>query len=92
MAKQENTNHYGVLKYPLATEKSVRMMQNENKLHFVIDKSANKADVKEAVETLFKVKVIGVQTLNSIKGTKHAYVRLAADNLAIDIATDLGLM
>ena len=82
---------YTTLKYPLATEKAVRIMEIENKLVFRIDEKATKKDVKKAVEELFKVKVLKVTTLNDKKG-KKAYVSLSIDTPAIDVATQLGLI
>jgi len=82
---------YSILKYPLATEKAVKLMESENKIFFVVNQKAKKADIKRAVEELFKVKVIKVNTLIT-KGEKRAYVKLHPDNLAIDIATKLGIM
>ena len=81
-----------VLKHPLSTEKAIRLMEAENKLVFAIEKNATKADVKDAVEKMFKVKVLKVNTLITPKGQKRAYVKLSPDNPALDIATDLGLM
>ena len=73
-------------------EKTIKMMESENKLIFVVDRAARKADVKKAVEEAFKVKVIDVNFLNDMKGNKKAYVRLSGDTPAIDIATQLGMM
>lgn len=81
-----------VIKFPLATEKSIRLMESENKLVFVIDRSAKKADVKNAVEELFKAKVVGINVCNDIQGRKKAFVKFSSDFPAIDIATKLGLM
>jgi large subunit ribosomal protein L23 len=81
-----------VIKYPLSTEKSIRLMESENKLIFVVDKKATKSDVKKAVENVFKVKVVKVSTFVSPKGLKKAYVRFSAETPAIDIATQLGLI
>jgi len=82
---------YRVIKYPLATEKSIRLMESENKLIFVVDNSATKTDIKTAVERAFKVKVAKVNTF--ITGNqKKAYIKLKAESPAIDIATELGLM
>ena len=81
-----------VIKYPLSTEKSIRLMEAENKLIFVVDLKANKQEIKEAVEKTFQVKVVKVTTLVTPKGQKRAYVRLSPDTPALDIATDLGLM
>lgn len=80
-----------VIKYPVSTEKSLRTMESENKLLFVVDKKATKADVKRAVEELFKVKVVDVNT-SIIAGKKKAYVKLSEQNPAIDVATQLGMM
>jgi large subunit ribosomal protein L23 len=55
-----------VILKPVVTERSVDLMQ-ENKYTFKIAKSANKIDVKRAVEEIFKVKVIDVKTVN-VKG------------------------
>lgn len=81
-----------VIKHPLSTEKSIRLMEAENKLVFVVDMKATKQDIKKAIEELFKAKVAGVRTMVNSKGQKRAYVRFSAETPAIDIATNLGLM
>jgi large subunit ribosomal protein L23 len=81
-----------IIKYPLSTEKSIRLMEAENKLEFVVDKKATKSDIKKAIETAFNVKIIKVQTLISQTGEKRAYVRFSDETPAIDVATKLGLM
>ncbi len=80
-----------VVKYPVSSEKAIRLMESENKLVFVVDIKANKPDIKKAIEELYKAKVTNVNTL-VIGGQKRAYVRFAAESPAIDIATSLGLM
>lgn len=82
---------YKVIKYPLSTEKSVRLMESENKLIFIVSRNAKKQDVKKAIEEMFKVKVVKVNlTING--NEKKAYVKLSSETPAIDIATQLGLM
>ena len=81
-----------VIKYPLSTEKAVRLMESENKLLFVVDIKANKKQIKEAIELMFKTKVENVSTFISPKGDKKAYVKFAKEKPAIDIATELGLI
>ena len=80
------------IKYPLATEKSIRLMESENKLIFVVDKRSTKADIKRAIEEVFKAKVIKVNTFISPDGKKKAYVKFSMETPAIHIATNLGLM
>ena len=80
------------LKFPLTTEKNVRLMQEENKLVFVVDKKATKPEIKAAAEEMFKIKVIKVNTTIMPSGRKKAYLKLAMDTPALDIATSLGLI
>lgn len=58
---------YGILKRPLITEKSTTDKEQHNKLHFEVDRRANKIEIKEAVEKMFKVNVLEVRTL-TVKG------------------------
>ena len=83
---------YKIVKYPLSTEKSIRLMESENKLVFVVDKRAKKNEIKKAIETMFKAEVVSVKTLTDIDGRKRAYVEFSQKTPAIDIATQLGLM
>lgn len=83
---------HDLIKYPLSTEKAVRLMESENTLSFVVDRKATKPQIKKSVEEMFKAKVIHVQTYNDSKGRKRAYVRFSDDTPALDIATNLGLM
>jgi large subunit ribosomal protein L23 len=55
---------YHVVKGPLITEKSTLQKETAVQYAFVVDRRANKAEIKEAVEKIFKVKVSEVRTLN----------------------------
>ena len=81
-----------VIKRPSATEKSIRMMESENKLIFVVQLRATKAEIKQAFEKMFKVKVTKVTTHITTKGEKKVFVTFSPETPAIDIATQLGLM
>ncbi|GAA3619168.1 50S ribosomal protein L23 [Microlunatus ginsengisoli] len=52
-----------VLLAPVVSEKSYGLL-DENKYTFLVAPSANKTEIKIAVEQIFKVKVIGVNTIN----------------------------
>ena len=82
---------YKIIKYPLSTEKSIRLMESQNELIFVVEIDANKKMIKDAVENMFKAKVENVKTYVQ-NGEKRAYVKFSNENPAIDIATQLGLM
>ena len=85
-------DQYNIIKYPLSTEKSIRLMEAENKLMFVVDKKATKKEIKKSIEEMFKVVVDDVNTFVNAEGEKRAYVKFSAKNPAIDIATQMGLM
>jgi large subunit ribosomal protein L23 len=80
---------YTVIRRPLITEKGMGVKETQNTLVFEVDLKASKTEVKQAVETLFKVKVSAVRT-STVEGKerrrgkftgyrpdwKKAYVRL----------------
>ncbi len=53
-----------IIKKPIVTEKAAVMKEKDNKYTFMVDKDANKFQIKQAVENLFKVKVESVHTAN----------------------------
>ena len=55
-------NRFDIIKRPLDTEKLDRIRDRENKFAFEIDVKANKTEVKQAIEALFKVKVVDIKT------------------------------
>lgn len=59
-----------ILRRPLVTEKNA-VLQSVGKYSFEVDKRANKLQIKNAVETAFKVTVLGVNVLNMPGKTKR---------------------
>ncbi len=55
---------YQIINKALLTEKSTRLSEEENKYIFSVNPNANKAEIKQAVEEFFKVKVVAVNTMN----------------------------
>ena len=82
---------YKIIKKPLITEKTFDLIEKENKLVFIVNRKANKNQIKRAIERLHNVKVIKVNTLITPKGEKKAFVKLHPNNSAQDIAIDLGI-
>ena len=60
-----DTKYLEIIKAPVITEKSTRLSQEENKYEFKVDSKANKNQIKKAIETIFKVKVVDVTTINA---------------------------
>ncbi len=81
-----------IIKRPSATEKSIRMMESENKLIFIVDLKATKKEIKDEMEKMFKTKVTNVTTHITPQGEKKAFITFGKETPAIDIATQLGLM
>ena len=90
------TNPHDIIIKPIVTEQSMAAMA-ENKYTFVVSKSANKTEIKKAVEAIFGVNVEKVNTLNydgkvkrmgrSVGRTasfKKAVVKLTADSKDIE--------
>ncbi|MGC9208298.1 MAG: 50S ribosomal protein L23 [Nitrososphaeria archaeon] len=82
---------YRIIKGIVKTEKTVNMITSENKLTFLVDEKANKHQIKEAVELLYGVKVVKVNTLIGKQG-KKAYVKLDPSFKATELASKLGVM
>ncbi|TKJ21951.1 MAG: 50S ribosomal protein L23 [Promethearchaeota archaeon Loki_b32] len=82
---------YKIIKKPLITEKTFDLIEKENKLVFIVNKRANKNQIKRAIEKLHNVKVIKVNTLITSRGEKKAFVKLHPEYSAQDIAIDLGI-
>jgi len=57
-------NIYSVIKKPHVTEKTSLGSDTTNTVSIVVDRDANKIEIKQAVESLFKVKVADVRTVN----------------------------
>lgn len=81
-----------ITKNPLSTEKSIRLMESENKLIFEVDKKATKASIKKDIEDFFGVKIVSVNTRIGSDAKKRAYVKFSPETPAIDVATKLGLI
>ena len=81
-----------LIRKPLITEKATRMKEASNTICFEVARSANKIEIRRAVEKLFGVKVVDVRVANrqgkwkrmgrfvgQRKAWKKAYVRLAPE-------------
>ncbi len=81
-----------IITYPLMTESASVMVEKDNKLLFVVNLKAGKADIKRAVETMYEVKVDKVNLLITPQGVKKAFVKLKPEYRASDVAIKLGIL
>ena len=65
----DNEKLYTLIKTPLVTEKTSRLGESLKQIVFKVDISANKREIKKAVEMMFKVEVIKVTT-SVVKGKR----------------------
>ncbi len=61
---QPTTHDYAVIIKPVVTEKSLRLMQEENKITVKVAKGANSVEIKKAFEAIFNKKVERVNIVN----------------------------
>ena len=85
-------NAHRVVKYPLMTERSVNMIENENKLVFMVDRGATKHMIADAIKELYEVEAETVNTLITKKGEKKAFIKLKDEYDASDVAIRLGIL
>ena len=81
-----------VISYPVMSEDTVRLIEAENKITFIVNNRSTKHDVHRAVEALYEVKVWKVHTLTGPDGRKKAYVKLNPESKASDLAVKLGIL
>ena len=56
--------YYEIIRYPVVTEKATILAENNNKYVFKVAISANKEQIKKAIEAIFSVDVVKVNTIN----------------------------
>merc|ERR1711993_116914 len=83
---------YNIIKRPLTTESAMKKIEDNNTLVFITNMKANKHQIKSAVKKLYDINVAKVNTLIRPDGQKKAYVRLAPDYDALDVANKIGII
>jgi len=83
-------NHRDILLAPVVSEKSYGLL-DENKYTFLVAPEANKTEIKIAVETVFGVKVTGVNTINrqgKVRRTRRGFGKRSDTKRAIVTVAD----
>lgn len=86
---------FQVLKYPLVTELAMQEMLQHNTLVFVVDKHADKENIKAAIKRICGVQSLQTKKVNTLvmpNGNKKAYIRLRPNFSALDVAKKLGII
>ncbi len=85
------SNETLVVLRPVITEAALEVIERENKLVFIVSRKANKHVIRRAIEKLYEVKVVSVNTAILPTGEKKAYITLSPEFKASDVATRLGV-
>ena len=83
---------YNIIKHPLTTESAMKKIEDNNTLVFIVHTRCNKYQIRSAVKKLYDIDVAKVNTLIRPDGQKKAYVRLAPDYDALDVANKIGII
>jgi len=81
---------YDIIFHPFVTEKTMNFMEKNNAIEFVVRRTANKKQIKNAVEEMFEVKVKEINT-RITKDGKHAIVKFMPDFKAEDVGMRIGI-
>uniref|UniRef100_A0A069DRH4 Putative ribosomal protein l23a n=1 Tax=Panstrongylus megistus TaxID=65343 RepID=A0A069DRH4_9HEMI len=90
--RRNRMDAYNIIKYPLTTEAAMKKIEDNNTLVFIVHLKANKHHIRTAVKKLYDIDVAKVNTLVRPDGKKKAYVRLARDYDALDVANKIGII
>ncbi|MBZ3873610.1 60S ribosomal protein L23a [Sciurus carolinensis] len=89
--RRNKLDHYAIIKFPLTTESAMKKIEDNSTPVFIVDVKANKHQIKQAVKKLYDIDVAKVNTLIRPDG-KKAYVQLAPDYDALDVANKIGII
>ncbi len=82
---------YSIIIKPHVTEKTMNLIDMNNEITFVVNRKANKSQIKRAFEELYDEKVAKVNTHINPKGEKVAYIKLVEEEMAEEIAVRMGV-
>lgn len=86
------TDAHKILLFPLNTESAMKKIEEVNTLVFIVDRKANKRQIKQALKKVYDVDAAKVNTLIRPDGKKKAFIRLTADEDALDVSNRIGFI
>ena len=76
---------------PYITEKTFELVETEKKICFIVEKTASKLAIKDAINTLYEEKAVSINTARTIYG-KKAFVEFESVDTARNLATKIGML
>ncbi|WFD35695.1 60S ribosomal protein L25 [Malassezia cuniculi] len=83
---------HGTLLFPLNTESAMKKIEEINTLVFIVDRRANKHQIKQALKKVYDVDAAKINTLIRPDGKKKAFIRLTPDQDALDVSNRIGFI
>ena len=80
-----------IILHPHITEKTFELVETQKKICFIVEKTASKPAIKNAINTLYEQKALTVNTARTIYG-KKAFVEFQTVDVARDLATKIGML
>ncbi|XP_066103407.1 large ribosomal subunit protein uL23-like [Saccopteryx bilineata] len=87
--RRKKLDHYAIIKLPLTTGSAMKKTGDNNIPVFIVDIKARKHQIKQGVKKLYDIEVAKVNNLIRPDGEKKAYVPLAPDYEALDVANKI---
>ena len=76
---------------PYITEKTFAMVENEQKICFLVNRESSKPKIIDAIKILYNENAIQVDTARTVYG-KKAFVKFDSSDKARDLATKIGML
>ena len=76
---------------PHITEKTFELVETQKRICFIVEKTASKTAIKEAIKTLYEENPININTARTIVG-KKAFVEFESVEMARNLATKIGML
>ena len=76
---------------PHITEKTFELVETQKRICFIVEKTASKTAIKEAIKTLYEENPINVNTARTIVG-KKAFIEFESIEMARNLATKIGML
>ncbi|XP_064236117.1 large ribosomal subunit protein uL23-like [Aotus nancymaae] len=90
--RRNKLDHYAIIRFPLTTESAMKKTEDNNTLVFTVDVKAKKHQIKQAVTKLCDIDVAKINTLIRPDRERKAWVRLAPDYDALDVANKIEII
>ena len=83
---------YKIIKTPIVTEAVFDLIEFQNKLVFYVHPTASKGQIKDAFKELFGITAVKINTGFTPQGKKKAFIKLPEEVIALDMATEFGML